>query len=290
MAYETGTVTDASGSFSLAHQNLLERIKTQVTSEVFMGAGQTWAVERYVTTGDHELILRGPGLSGTEEIYVGIKLYHDANADYYNCKIAGFTGYVSSNTFETQPGASGMLGVPLHNQSITYWLIANGQRIALAAKVGTPVYESFYIGKFLPYATPSQYPYPVIAAGMLSSASATRFSETNHSMPYKGARVNLQMRFVDGVWKQPDAWPWNNDNLAGSTYQMRESPTDHYPVVPVVLNDSTPNIYGELDGIYYVSGFNNAVENTITIGADTYLVVQDVWRTSHIDYYALKLA
>jgi hypothetical protein len=255
-----------------------------------MGAGQTWAVERYVTTGDHELILRGPGLSGTEEIYIGIKLYHNADADYYNCKIAGFTGYVSSNTFETQPGASGMLGVPLHNQSITYWLIANGQRIALAAKVGTPVYESFYIGKFLPYATPSQYPYPVIAAGMLSSASATRFSDTNHSMPYKGTRANCQMRLVDGVWKQPDAWPWNNGALAGSTYQMRESPTDHYPVLPVVLNDSTPNIYGELDGIYFVSGFNNAVENTITIGGDTYLVVQDVWRTSHIDYYAMKLA
>jgi hypothetical protein len=290
MAYETGTVTDASGSFALAHQNLLERIKNQVTSEAFMGAGQAWAAERYDTTGDHELILRGPGLSGTEEIYVGIKLYHDANADYYNCKVAGLTGYVSGNTFETQPGASGMLGVPLHNQSITYWLIANGQRIALAAKVGTPVYESFYIGNFLPYATPSQYPYPVIAAGMLSSASATRFSETTHSMPYKGNRANLKMRFVDGVWKQPECWPWNNGLLAGSTYQMRESPTDHYPLLPVTLNDSTPNIYGELDGIYFVSGFNNAVENTITIGGDTYLVVQDVWRTSHIDYYAMKLA
>jgi hypothetical protein len=109
-------------------------------------------------------------------------------------------------------------------------------------------------------------------------------------MPYKGNRANLKMRFVDGVWKQPECWPWNNGLLAGSTYQMRESPTDHYPLLPVTLNDSTPNIYGELDGIYFVSGFNNAVENTITIGGDTYLVVQDVWRTSHIDYYAMKLA
>lgn len=289
MAYETGTVTDSSGSFALAHQNLLEQIEAQVTSEVFMGAGQAWTTLRYVATGDHELILQGPGLAGTEEIYVGIKLYHSVDSDYYNCKVAVFTGYVSGNTFETQPGASGMLGVPLHNQSITYWLVANGQRIALAGKVGTPVYESFYIGKFLQYATPSQYPYPVVAAGMLNSASATRFSDTAHSMPYRGARSNMQMRFVDGSWKQPEIWPWNNTRLT-SNPKLRECPTDHYPLLPLTLSDSTPNIYGELDGIFHVSGFNNAVENTITIGADTYLVVQDVWRTAHETYYAMKLA
>lgn len=303
MAYETGTVTNTSGSFSLAHQNLLELIKNKVTSTAFMGTGNTWTVERYVTTGNHELILRGPGLSGTEQIYVGLMTYQDSSADYYNLLVAGFTGYVSSNAFGTQPGYSGAIGVPMHNLSITYWLVANAQRIALAAKVGTPVYESFYIGKFLPYATPSQYPYPVCAAGMLNGATATRFSDTSHSMPYKGNRANLKIRFVDGSWKQPYCWPWNNLLLAntGSTsdFQLRETPTDHYPLLPVILTDAEPSIYinqpsnntyGELDGIYYVSGFNNVVENTITVGSDTFLVVQDVWRNSHIDYYALKLS
>jgi hypothetical protein len=125
-------------------------------------------------------------------------------------------------------------------------------------------------------------------AGMLGSASATRFSDTSHSMPYKGNRSNMRMRFVDGVWKTPFVYPWNNPFLAAN-YQLRENPTDHYPLLPLTLVDTTPNIYGELDGIYYVSGFNNAVEHTIDVNGDTYLVMQDVWRTSHTDYYAMKL-
>lgn len=150
-------------------------------------------------------------------------------------------------------------------------------------KVGTPVYEHFYIGKFFPYARPSQYPYPIVCAGMLSGAAATRYSDTSHSMPYKGNRVNLAMRFNTGAYLQPETHPWNNTYLAGTT-QLCDT-NDNYPLLPVILNDAN-GIYGELDGIRYVSGFNNVVENTC--GPD-WVVLQDVIRTGFTDYIALKL-
>ena len=150
-------------------------------------------------------------------------------------------------------------------------------------KVGTPVYEHFYIGKFFPYARPSQYPYPIVCAGMLSGAAATRYSDISHSMPYKGNRVNLGMRFNTGAYLQPEMHPWNNNYLAGTT-QLRDT-NDSYPLLPVILNDAN-GIYGELDGIRYISGFNNVVENTC--GSD-WVVMQDVSRTGFTDYIALKL-
>ena len=150
-------------------------------------------------------------------------------------------------------------------------------------KVGTPVYEHFYIGKFFPYARPSQYPYPIVCAGMLNGATATRFSDAAHSMPYKGNRVNLGMRFNTGVYLTPETHPWNNTYLAGST-QLRDT-HDSYPLLPVILNDAN-GVYGELDGIRYVSGFNNVVENTC--GPD-WVVMKDVSRTGFTDYIALKL-
>ena len=122
---------------------------------------------------------------------------------------------------------------------------------------------------------------------MLSGVPATRFSDTSHSMPYKGARTNFRMRFVDGAWKQVDTWPWNNGYLAGST-QLRDT-NGTYPLLPVLLNDSAPNCYGELDGVHYISGFNNAVENTLLIGGVNYVVLQDVARTGFTDYIALRL-
>lgn len=46
---------------------------------------------------------------------------------------------------------------------------------------------------------------------------------------------------------------------------------------------------GELDGVYYVPGFDNAVENTVTIDGKQHVVFQDVARTGFNDYYALRM-
>ena len=264
----------------LAHYKMLETIKN-------FAAANGWMVLRYDdTVANRELILKGAGFSGTEEIFVGFRTYQDAGADYYNLLAGTFTGYVAGNTFDTQPGAR-LSGVPAHNNRIDYWLTLNGQRIALAMKVGTPVYESAYVGKMLPYARPSQYPYPVVCAGMLSGAAATRFSDTSHSMSYKGNRANMALRTNDG-WVLPHCYPWGNTLLAGSSSNLRDT-GDVYHLLPVELHDNTANLWGALDGVYYISGFNNAVENTLTIGADTYVVIQDVARTGHADYYALRM-
>ncbi|MDH1281054.1 hypothetical protein N5C56_10105 [Pseudomonas chengduensis] len=264
----------------LAHYKMLETIRD-------FASANGWTVLRYDTVpANRELILKGVGYTGEEEIFVGFRTYQDASADYYNLVAAAFTGYVPSNTFDTQPGAM-LSGVPAHNNRIDYWLTLNAQRIALAMKVGTPVYESCYVGKFLPYARPSQYPYPVISAGMLNGVPATRFSDTSHSMPYKGSRANMRMRFNDGVWRQPDCWPWNNVNVAGATNQQRDT-GGFYPLNPVVLSD-TSGIYGELDGVKHISGFNNAVENTLEVDGTAWVVIQDASRNGFNDYYALRM-
>lgn len=280
MPHAIGFVDNTGGT--LAHYKMLDKIR-----EVAVASG-FWQVIRYDTTAaNRELILKGKGFTGSEEIYVGVRTYQDANADYYNLCVATFTGYVAGNTFDTQPGVR-LSGVPAHNQRIDYWLSVNPQRIICCMKVGTPVYEHFYIGKFIPYARPSQYPYPMICGGMLNGAATTRFSETTHSMPYKGytnssnAR-NLYMRFNTGVYLQPESHPWNNNFLAGAS-QLRDT-YDYYPLLAVILSDGN-GIYGELDGIRFISGFNNVVENTC---GDDWVVLQDVSRTGFTDYIAFKL-
>lgn len=303
MAYVIDTATNA-GAGGLASYDLLDRIKTFLTG---LTTTPWTALRDDRSTANWELILQGQGLSGSEQIFIGFKTYQDSTSDYYNFSVATFTGFVSGNSFETQPGYSNSLGVCAHNLSIGYWMIANGQRVAGALKVGTPVYESFYLGKFFPYATPSQYPYPVAAIGMLGSASATRYSDTTHSMGYKGNRANLRMRGVAGTYVQPNAFPWTGTDQASN----RRDTGGQYPLRPIQLFDAS-NIYGELDGIYQVTGFNNVVENMIQIGGTPvtdntswtsaqrasaivaaggtpYIVIQDVHRTGFADYFAMKL-
>lgn len=277
MPHQIGFVDNTGGT--LAHYKMLQVIRD-------FAAANGWTVLRYDTApANRELILKGAGLSGEEEIFVGFRTYQDAGADYYNLLAGVFTGYVAGNSFDTQPGAR-LSGVPAHNNRIDYWLTLNGQRIVLAMKVGTPVCESCYVGKMLPYGRPSQYPYPVVCGGMLSGAAATRFSDTAHSIPYKGNRANMALRSNDG-WLQPHCYPWGNALIAGTT-NLRDT-GGVYHLLPIELHDNSANLWGALDGIYYISGFNNAVENTLTVGGEQYVVIQDVARTGFTDYYAMRL-
>jgi hypothetical protein len=265
-------------SVVLAHYAMLAEIKDFCEDN-------GWSILRYDTvSAERELIMSAPGYIGPDgavPAYVGVKTYQSVPSDYYNLTVAGFTGYVSGNTFATQPGAY-LCGVPAHNQRIDYWMTINDRRLAFGMKVGTPVYESAYIGYLLPYATPRQYPYPLVVGGMLTGEAATRFSDATHSMPYKGARANFVLRSVLGSWLQPSAWFWSEG------FSMRPNNDVQYPVQRTILYDAS-NVYGELDGIFQVSGFNNLVENTMVIGGENYIILQDVARTGFNDYYAMRL-
>ncbi|STZ08602.1 Uncharacterised protein [Moraxella caprae] len=171
MPHDIGFVTAQDGK--PAHYQMLQKIK-----DLALRSGDWQLLREDISTDNHEIILKGRGYSQKEEIFVGVRTYQNPQADYYNLAVATFTGYVPSNPFDNQPSAK-ISGVPAHNQRIDYWLTVNPQRIACCMKVGTPVYEHFYIGKFLPYARPSQYPYPVVCAGMLNGTPTTRFSDTS---------------------------------------------------------------------------------------------------------------
>lgn len=283
MAYQqsNGTsVPHASG-----HLDLLAKFKTFV--ETGLGSGQNWTSLRSVTSGNYEEIWDAPGLAGTSHIYMGLKSYQDAGTGYYNLKVNGFTGFVSSNSFETQPGRLGSdRGIPLWQNSIPYIFVGNGQRAIVVAFVnGLAI--SFYMGFGLPYNTPEQFPYPLIIGGMLGDAANTLYSNTSY---YSWWKDHCNIRFVDGSWRTPNILPFYNAPVIRSTGSDSTSASGDYPLIPLILTDSSPMNYGELDGLYFIPGYNNVQGNTLTISGITYYVFNDVWRVGLMDYVAIKLA
>ena len=283
MPHLIGTVTD---SVQWAHLEFIDLIKAQLTG----ASDSLWTVLRYdVSTDNHELILMGEGLTGSEQIYVGYRSYQSSTSDYYNIQCATMTGYVAGNTFATQPGIS-ISSICAHNQTIDYWLVWNAQRIMFALKVGTPVYEFAYNGKFTQYARPSQYPYPVASIGTLDGSPYTRFSDTASAhtigaMTGPTLRNQMRIRRHDGAWLQVRTYPYSITDIAS---QSRDT-EGFYPLMPIELLEAGVATYGCLDGVFYVSGFNNIVENTITIGGVVYVVIQDVSRTGFNNYMAIEM-
>jgi hypothetical protein len=285
------TISGASDSlYNIVEAPITTTVDPSIFTYIMTGTPAANATGTLICTRlNYEVIWKAPGLSGTEEIFCGIKAYHSTADDYYNFKIGCFTGYVPLNSFETQAGHSNIMGVPLWNQTTAYWLQTDGQHLFCVAKIEN-IYESFGFGKYLPYATPSQYPYPVFCMGGLTSATATRYSDTSHVSGFKGARSNFQIRTAAGAWINPDVYPYMGTRQLRNTITASTTDDGYYGLHAIVLSDSAPNVYGELDNLSYISGFNNAVENTV-VDADskTHVVLRDVWRTGFNDYIAMKL-
>jgi hypothetical protein len=313
MAYQTGTAND--------HFDLFNILRTFV-------ATQGW-VELEHSANDY-VLWEAPGLSGTEEIYCGINVYQSIPDDVYNFEFGAYTGYIPGNTFYTQPNAITGYVTPLYNQPIPYWAVCNGQRLTVVCNIqNTDV--TFYIGKFLPYSTPSQYPYPMVVGAMFNTYGTTnswRYSSTAQAYvcPYKGyhnrspTATNYQstiaIRDLANNWTWVSCWPSMNGSPTTPTYtnyiQLRNTnnsdgtASGDYGLYPIILTDISTyelddiaseyngyitggNVYGELDGVFKISGYNNATQNIVTINSVPYLVFRDRTLTAIHDYFALRL-
>jgi hypothetical protein len=281
-----------------------------------------WTSKRRVS--GTEMIWQAPGNGGLNQILVGAIIFSNTTADYYNWRMGGFTAFDSSLAFINQAGYIGGAGqahsspiLTLWNQPMTYWFVANGRRVIIVAKVSS-VYVIGYLGFLQSYVSPNVFPYPLCVGGNLCFVSTEpaatsvnfRWSYTgaemqnpSHNTPNNTSQENssqMQLRLASGVWHSfvhaedgsnttpcGRVWPyinlWTNwaKNLDGG-----------YSMLPIVLGDSapvTPNIWGEIDGLEAISGVSNGSENTVTIGNSIYLVVQNVFRNTQMDFAAVKL-
>jgi hypothetical protein len=64
-----------------------------------------------------------------------------------------------------------------------------------------------------------------------------------------------------------------------------------YILQPCILLTRTPSpqVFGELEGVFIISGFNNAAENTTVFNSTNYIIFQNVARTEVHEFWALAL-
>jgi hypothetical protein len=303
MAVSTGTATD--------YLDLLEKLNTFVTG---LGGGAAWTALRNVTG---EKIWSAPG-GGTDQIIVGAKAFSSVGADFYDWRLGGFVAFDASLAFEAQAGYVGIYngvtaGSPyltLWNGSIPYRFYASGRRAIVLAKVSS-VYVTAYLGFLSTYVSPGTWPYPLVVGGnLVDNFSSARWSYAgvemaNFPIPRSGIsnpyQSTLRVRLPTGVWigfeRNPTetqtnigkVWPYSNVGI-NSAPDWRDNLGGGYMLLPIVLADGTPNVYGELDGVFALTGFGNGAENTVTIGGVVHYVVQNIFRTDQLDYFAIKEA
>ena len=202
-----------------------------------------------------EVIFKATGTAGADEIFTGIRTEYDVTNDWYNLFLNGYSGFDPTNQdFFRLPGALPSLAngdssvsvipmVPCWNQNMTYWFAASGRSFRLGLKVSTS-FEGAYLGFLLPYATPTQYPYPLVVAGSLvptdaNRTTAWRYSYTNyfHSVFPTASNASIYAETNSGtlVVKEPSG-TWrqcgNRGSSSDANFISRNEVGLTYPYLP----------------------------------------------------------
>lgn len=307
MAVEIGT---ASG-----HVDLAEKLEVFLTTNAdLVAAGQNWTLlEKFPANQKGEWIYKAPGLTTQEEIILELQVRESTSLNYYNWAMRGATGYNPGNGFDGHPNDIDDSGhdyipfTPFWQNDIPYWFVANGQRVIVVGKVNN-TYQSVYMGKFTPYATPSQYALPLFIGGM-SDDGDVGYSHESHRFfvrPYNGDDgYNCRILTPWGVWAQPEessssyfgfySYPYN-PYAEGNSHILKMVPFDSGDavVIPVYFYSYSSDgqkqiIFGELDGAFWVHGRNQTSESTLTINGDTYMVFGDGGGTGDLSYMAIRM-
>ena len=284
------------------HYALFEQIRTLVKS---VGVGWT-ELEYDNSTANRLAWFRLPSTPSQDGVHIGMRTYQDVSDDYYNISFFYAIGWVSGNPYNSQPGFSGEKVICCWNQNIKCWLNATGNSLRIGAKIQN-IYESAYLGKPLLYATPGQWPYPAIVGGSLNNITNYRYSELTRQAFFKNASNNLSLRMTNGTHIYPEIWIHSTSGESQSVSYTLDDPNLNddrklrnvaatsntadgvYVLYPLVLTDSN-NVYGELEGMFYISGFNNATENVVTITGVDYVVLRNIYRTDFNDYIAMRIS
>jgi hypothetical protein len=198
-----------------------------------------------------------------------------------------------------------------------YRIVADGRHFKLMVKVGATM-QTMFFGLLLPNGTALEVPYPVYI-GAVRAIAGPGTSTANHTVStYDYASFfdpsgYAEYRHPSGVWvpvrnhyegngaytqdTSHNIWPWSG--LSGDAHdvqRLREcfnagGPGGEYPLFRscLVSNYAGNNIIGFLPGVFWIPGFNQVMENTLTISGDDYVVAQSHVHTHRNAFAAILL-
>lgn len=291
MAYSTGTATGLSDLLAIIRIFAL----ANGWADTYYNAGDSW-------------ITKGSGDNGNDEIYTNIKLHFDPAQSIWNFDLTGAMGFRAGAT-SLQGGMLpiGPYYVALWDSPMQYWLTINGRRISFVIKVGSK-YAVGYLGLLRPLATSEQSPYPMFVGGThnqrhpwttTDNSSFLANSDFSGGLTPSGIKGANSTYPVSNLYWKMTSYPWKlgpYSELEGATldgkFIIHPGYMTYYEqswFTEVALWNDWQQVLGQLDGIYFITGYNQSPENIIQVGADNYMVFPSFGDTEFDSWFAFLL-
>lgn len=193
---------------------------------------------------------------------------------------------------------------------IPFWISANGARLIWVTRSNLR-YHLSYFGSWIVLGNGDEYAYPFLGAPPFDSNANDAYDSTAYNFPINTSAQNGTYPYGAAMTRQLN-WrslqPLEHGNnrwrcFPFDQYRVNQYGVDpqfgHYALHDGLLffgggNQDNPSteagFVGSLDGLFWVPNNGLVSENTITVGADTYTVFENVNRGESGGYVALKHA
>lgn len=263
--------------------------------------------ERYSSTGDagideHRIVMQGPGYAGAAPPVFGIETRRFAAENYYYLVLASAVGGGPSGTPVYQ-----MPGVPdsehaialfsLWDAPMNYWFTEDGGAVCAVVQVSN-IFFHFYIGHYVPVATPGEIPQPAIYTGNIEPPSVQPYTFSN--LACFGTVKSTSSDKVGAIWAGSNT-PLKPGNYKGAsdTYFYYESDRFYffpgvtgngdYLLYPITLMSPRYGCYGTLSLLYKAPLTPVAPGSTVVVEGVTYLITNNAYTDNGYNRFAVRL-
>lgn len=216
---------------------------------------------------DFRVMLEGAnGGAAGDEVYLGWQTNQSGTApnDFYNIRPRAFTGYNALLDFADQPGSFAAAYMNAQNNGsfpLLYWVQIDDRHITVVCKAenaSITTYASMSVGLMDPYATQTEFPYPIYVSG--GSPRNVAFFTTNANEQgaitsiveltnYRNSGYPLYIRDAAGAWQSV-----SNKEFTSSLATTSESDQICAPLaIPIITAlDAVDEIVGHnFLGVYF---------------------------------------
>lgn len=267
--------------------------------------------------------LKGPGLTGTDEILVTMQPSSVAANNAYAIRVRGHTAYVNPGV--DQPGADSKWAYLLtFNSPVTYWIVANGRRFIVIVKNASR-YDVMYAGFILPEHLPGDWSYPLFIGASCYTGEfaqstdilehsnfwnpmATSSGNTALSSAYLFAPMQSWVLVRNGYPQGSNLFtfstgrvtiPWTRLCQQNLRRQLDNQPWFRRGQLAAIDRDSNGSVdsdvpeggmfYGSFDGVFYTPAFGATAEQEAVVSGVTYKMFPNVGRTADGQFAAIAM-
>ncbi|WP_087022395.1 hypothetical protein [Thaumasiovibrio subtropicus] len=257
-----------------------------------------WTVERWIQEpeGDDELILSTNGGSEQEFFTVGLKTDYSVTHERYNLKVMSSLQYSFGDSFETQPQQTELFYFYLWQHDMPYLISLDKDHIKIACQVSVTTHCT-YLGNIRSYASLGHWPRRNGCWGEGTSANANWASQgDSYSNFLKLSNYAGQIMWIDNHYFRP-ALVHPSMYTYGLLHSDNGNNAKRHWMIPLSLvdgsltSDGGRGMLGEFIGCFFISGANTSTWSIITSfdGERQFLAIQNIYRTSNVDFMAWEL-